>query len=497
MTTKAHPIAEKGPGRSNPKTVVVVGGGISGLSAAFKILEQSQRDGVPLNLKVLESEPRLGGVIHTRTFENCLIEAGPDSIVLQKKAALDLCHRLNLDQDVVYPHRSGRICILKDRTISPLPEGFKLVAPTRFWPTVRSPLFSLRGKARMVRDLFQGRGSGLADESLGSFVRRRLGDEVLDRVVQPMLASIFLADADRMSLNVVMPRLAALEGQFGSVIKGLRAQLKKVESPASSKATEQSFFTLRGGVAQLVKQLAKKFPPNTIHTGTGLQGLTYRQTDGSWLLEPRGMAPFQADAVVLACPFHVSSRLLSRQFPDLATQMASTQYVSCATLNLVYRRSDIRHNFSGNGFFVPKSENLSFLACNFVHIKYPERAPANKAVLRVFVGGALQASLLDWDDAELEAAVHRDLGRIFRINRKPMATFVKRYHRAMPQFEVGYGEKLTAIRNGLDRAPGLFLTGGGMGVVGIPDCIRLGQEVAEHAFDYLVGSPMPNLERTG
>ncbi|MDJ0842395.1 MAG: protoporphyrinogen oxidase [Acidobacteriota bacterium] len=460
--------------------VVIVGGGISGLATAWFLQEQARHDHTPIDITLLEAGDRLGGILKSVHRDGCLLEAGPDSILLQKPAAMNLVRDLALKADVVYPSRSGSICILKDGRISPLPEGFRMVAPTRFWPTVRSPLFSLRGKARMAGDLFVGALPKGCDESLGSFVRRRLGDEVLERVVQPMLASIFLADADEMSLNHVMPRLAALENKFGSVIRGLRAQLKAIPG---GKQSEMSFFSLRGGVGQLVDRLATRLSDVTLRTQAPVEKLTRRR--GTWNLQLNNGETLNAEAVVLACPFYRGAEMLALSDPQLARVLLSTEYASCATVTLSYDADKVDHHFQGNGFFVPRCENLSFIACNFVHSKFPDRVPKGRVVLRVFVGGAMDNRLFDLSDDNLTERIHRELAPMFRISALPRDVFVHRYHRAMPQFEVGYGDKLARLRNLLEKRPGLQLAGGGTGVVGIPDCIQSGQNAAEAAYAQL------------
>jgi len=480
---------------SEPKKAVVAGAGISGLTAAFQLHERARAQNTRLDLRLLEAGQRPGGVIRSFKSNGNLLEAGPDSILLQKPAAMALCLRLGLGDEIVYPSKSGSICILKNGQISPIPEGFKMVAPTRLWPMVRSPLFSLRGKAAMAGDLFKGGPRTSGDESLGSFVRRRLGNEVLDLVVQPMLASIFLADADRMSLRLVMPRLAALEEKFGSVIRGLRAQLKLIP-PEKKHAAEQSFFSLREGVSQLVDGLAAALPLGTLSTQTGIQAIE-RLSQDRWKLHlPHGQTT-ETDALLLALPFHVSSRLLAHISPELSRELASTHYASCATINFVYDRKDIDHRFRGNGFFVPRHEKLSFMACNFVQEKFPDRIQSDRVVLRVFVGGTLQGHLLEQSDDQLVARCSSELAHLFAIQRAPREALVTRYTEAMPQFEVGYGDKLARIRALLSELPGLYLTGSGMGVIGIPDCIQCGQESADVAFDYLGHENGTLLVKTG
>ena len=476
------------------RRVVIIGGGITGLSAAYRLQELARQDHQPIEVRLLEASERLGGHLRTVDFHGCLLEKGPDSILAQKPAARDLCRRLGINDEIVYPNNQGAgIRILKGHRTLPLPEGFKMAAPTQWLSTLLSPLFSPRAKWQMLREPFQPRRSDKDDESLGSFIRRRLGGEVLERVIQPILASIFLADADALSLNMVMPQLALVEEKYGSVIKGFREQARLQRGNSSA---GPSFFSLKDGVSRLVSCLEQALPAGTVQKQTRLRKLDFDRHSGRWNLTLKRRGVMQADAVILACPFHAAVPVLKPHLPGLEKELRRTEYASCVTLNLVYQRSRVRRPMPGNGFFVPVPERRSFMACNMVHVKFPDRVPDHLAVMRVFVGGATRPDLVASTDERLVQMVHDDLSELMGIDTPPWDVLVHRYNRAMPQFDVGYQQKLNRIESQLQAQRGLYLAGGGMGSVGIPDCISCGEKIAERAIAELAGADTC-LEETG
>lgn len=488
---KADMIRETSPKTTQPNKarfgkssrVVVIGGGITGLSAAYRLCQLAEEYGVRLSPRLLESAPRLGGTIRTESFGGCLLEAGPDSVLTQKSAGMELCRRLGLESQLTFPGRNGGIHILNHGRIHELPPGFTGVVPTRFWPILRSPVFSLRGKLRMALEPFIAPSCQVGDESIGSLVRRRLGVEVLERVAQPILASIFLADADRLSRDMIMPQLAAIEKRHGSLIKGYRELVRQNGGAGTPKAPP--FFSPRQGLRQLVDALAAALPRDCITTGVDAAPLILDRRNHSWRVPLNDGSHLEADLVILACPAHAATGLLFESAPALAGELKTVAHASCVTLNLLYRRSDIGAPLHANGFFVPESERKCFLACNFVGTKFPARVPADRAVLRVFVGGAKHPDLVTWEDEDLRRRVHRELAPILRIGREPLDALVARYERAMPRIDVGFATKKKHLESMLNSLPGLFLAGSSLGAVGIPDCIASGEQAAEAAFDYL------------
>src|SRR6185503_4401897 len=316
--------------------------------------------------------------------------------ISEKPWALALAERISLGPRLQRTDdRFRRTYAVRGGRLRPLPEGFLLLAPTRAWPVLASRVFSWRGKLRLGLDLALPRRRANGDESLGSFVRRRLGKEALERVAQPLVGGIYTADPDRLSLAATMPRFLALEREHRSLIVGLRRTARR----EAVGARWSLFVTLAGGMEELVTALAARLPAGAVRLATGVAAV--EPTAGGWRVELQAGPPLQADGVVLAGPAPAMAPVVKAVDPALAGLLQGIAYASSATIALGYRRSAIRHRLDGFGFVVPQVERRGILACTFSSVKYPERAPEGFALLRVFVGGAMQAGLLARDDRAL------------------------------------------------------------------------------------------------
>jgi oxygen-dependent protoporphyrinogen oxidase len=462
--------------------LVIVGGGIAGLACAHRAEELARERGIALDLTLLEARERLGGTIETQRAGGFLIESGPDSFLSEKPWALALCRRLGLEPRLVgTDERFRKIFVWFRGRLHPLPDGFQLLAPTRLGPFLTSGLFSWRGKARIALDLLLPRGRPGGDESLAAFVRRRLGREALERVAQPLVAGIYTADPDDLSLAAAMPRFLELERRERSVVLGLwRAGRHSAAAAAGVSGARWSLFvTLAGGMGELVEALAARLPAGTVQLKRRAGGLERR--GDSWRLDA-GDGAIPADRVVVATEAHAAGRLLRYVDPPLATLLQTVSYASSATVSLGYRRADVPHPLDGFGFVVPHTEGRDLLACTFSSVKYPGRAPEGHVLLRGFLGGALNAGVLDSDDAGLVGRVRRDLNAALGIDAEPVLVRVGRHPAAMPQYAVGHLTTMELIERRLAAAPGLFLAGAAYRGVGIADCVRSGAAAAAHAL---------------
>jgi protoporphyrinogen/coproporphyrinogen III oxidase len=469
-----------------PLRIVAVGGGIAGLAAAHRLVELARDERRPLDLVLLEGTGRLGGTIRTERSEGFLLEAGADSFISEKPWALALAERVGLGSRLRRTDdRFRRTYVVRQGRLRPLPEGFLLLAPTRAWPVLASGVFSWRGKLRLGLDLVLPRRSGAADESLGSFVRRRLGREALERVAQPLVGGIYTADPDRLSLAATMPRFLALEREHRSLILGLRRTARAGETAGASGARWSLFVTLAGGMEELVAALAARLPAGAVRLGSPVGGIV-PAPDG-WRVHPRDGAPLHADGVVLAGPAPAMAALVSAVDPGLASQLGGIVYASSATVALAYPRAAVRHPLDGFGFVVPRVEGRAILACTFSSVKYPGRAPDGAVLLRVFVGGALQADLLARADEDLIRLAHDDVATLLGITGDPVLARVWRHPGAMPQYEVGHLDRVAAIESRLEAFPSLALAGAAYRGVGIADCVRSGEAAAERLNSTLKG----------
>jgi oxygen-dependent protoporphyrinogen oxidase len=461
--------------------IIVVGGGISGLAAAHRLTELSRERNFPFEIVLLEASQRLGGSIATERVGEFLVEAGPDSFITEKPWALRLCERLGIASRLISTSAGyQKIYVVHKGRLQPLPEGFFLLAPTRLWPFARSPLFSWSGKLRAALEPLFPRSKGDGDESLASFVRRRFGHEVLERVAQPLIGGIYAADPERLSLAATMPRFLEMERASRSIILAmLREQRRRSNQQSGSGARWSLFVTPAGGMQELVDALAGRLPVGSVQVGKRVTGLAREETKRKWILTTNVSENFEADGLILATPAYTSAEILSSAAPDLAQELRMIPHVSTATVGLACRREDVSHPLDAFGFVVPAIENRKIIACTFSSVKYSGRAPDGYVLLRAFVGGALQPSLLEKDDAGLEADVRRELAVLLGIRAAPLFCRIFRHPLSMPQYKVGHLELVRRIDDDLKQFPSLQLAGSAYHGVGISDCIRSGEEAAE------------------
>jgi oxygen-dependent protoporphyrinogen oxidase len=458
--------------------LVVVGGGITGLAAAHRAVELAGERGLSLDLTLLEAGDRLGGTIATERRDGFLVECGPDSFLSEKPWALALCRRLGLEDRLVRTDdRFRRTFVVWGGALHPLPQGFQLLAPTRLGPLLASRLFTWPGKLRMALDLVLPRG-GEADESLGAFVRRRLGREALERVAQPLVAGIYTADPDDLSLTATMPRFKELERRERSVILAMWRAARKApaEAAGASGARWSLFVTLADGMEELVRALGARLPAGSVRLKARVTDVA--RAEGRWRVTTQDGDVLAADGVILTPEAHQTARLLRYVDPSLALLLEGVPYASSATVTLAYRRAAIRHPLDGFGFVVPHAEARPIIAGTFSSVKYPGRAPEGHVLLRVFLGGALREAVLEQDDERLAGIACEQLRDLLGVGEAPLWTRVARYRKAMPQYHVGHLARVETIELALARHPGLALAGGAYRGVGIADCVRSGEDAA-------------------
>ncbi len=474
--------------RQNPQPphFVIVGGGIAGLAAAHRLVELSREREQPLRFTLLEASGRLGGTIGTEKRDGFLLELGPDSFVSEKPWALALCRRVGLEPELIGTRDEHRATFVVHKgKLEPLPEGFMLLAPTKFSPLLRSRLFSWPGKLRMALDLLLPRAGRQDDESLGSFVRRRLGREALERVAQPLVGGIYTADPDRLSLAATMPRFLHMEREHRSVIYAMwqASRKKPQEAKGASGARWSLFVTLRDGMQQLADTLTARLALGTVRHRCAVTAV--RPVAGGWRVDCEGGSVLQADGVVLATPAFHTARMIQALDSGLAEHLSSIPYSSAATVSLAYRREQVPHPLNGFGFVVPHIENRALIAGTFSSVKYAGRAPEGHVLLRAFVGGSLQEELFNLDDAEMERAVRQELGQLLGVHAAPLFVRIARYPRSMPQYLVGHLGLVDAIEQKVAEHPGLALAGSAYRGVGIADCVRSGEAAAEAMLMHL------------
>ena len=450
--------------------VAVVGGGITGLAAAYELHQQG------VHFRLFESSERLGGLILTEKLNGFTIEAGPDSLLIQKPSAIELCKELGLGERLQTTLKPRTAYILKKGTLHALPETSVLGIPTRLTPLFMSGLLSPLGKLRFALDLILPRRhmTSSEDESIADFFTRRFGKESVDYVAEPLLATIHAGDVNRLSMRALFPRLVEVEQSHGSLIRGLNRRRR----PAP--IADGMFRSLPGGLGEMTEDLVSVLPPERLSPSTRVISI---DDNGPFVVRTTGDVTV-ASAVILAIPAPGAASLLEIRHPKLAEHCLNIPHNSTAAVALTYPRSAIEHALLGSGFVVPRVETgLSIIAATWVSSKWPGRAPAGQVLIRAFIGGARDPDILNRipNDEDIAQLAHRNLARILKIECDPQFSRVYRWRNRSPQYEVGHLERLASIDHELQHTPGLFITGTSFRGIGIPDCIAEGRATARAA----------------
>jgi len=440
--------------------VIIVGGGIAGLSAAYDL----STAGVAHTL--IEKQPRLGGVIETRQWQDCLLESGPDSFITAKPEAMALIQELGLAGDVIGSKDEERVTYIQRRgKLVRLPEGTTMFVPTRPSSMLASPLVGWGTKIRMGLEFFRGPEQH-PDRSVSEFVADHFGRETLDYLAEPLLSGVYGGDPDLLSASSVLPRFVEMERKNGSLARTL------MRTRTAGPRKEPLFRTLKSGLGCLIERLAAK--ANVAHGGAEA---IERRDHGGFRVNVNG-GWIEAEHVIVACPAWAAAELLHGVNERLAELLGMIPYTSSAIAQLVFRAVDFDGQRAGTGFLIPRTERQRLMACTFVGSKFPHRVPADKITLRCFFGGAGNDAVLDESDDSLIAIARGELRTILGLTAPPIFTGVSRWPRSMAQYIVGHGTRLQEIESRLQGLPGLQLAGNAYTGIGIPDCIRMGRQAA-------------------
>ena len=463
--------------------VVIVGGGIAGLAAAYR-LAQTAPD---LPVSLLEGEARLGGKIVTERVDGFVIEGGPDSFLSLKPRGVGLCQALGLEARLRGPDpKFRRTYVMRGRRLHELPEGLTGLIPTRLGPMARSGLISPLGKLRMALDYVLPPGAPNGDESLAAFVERRLGRELYDRLIEPLMGGIYAGDGEQLSLAATFPQLRRAELEHGGLIKGVLAERAKQPAAALDANRWPAFVTPASGVAELVEALQQRL--SGVDVRLGQRATRVEAASAGYTVELETGERLDARAVIFATPAFATAELVSEIDSRAAAALRAIPYVSTATVSVAYPLADIPRPLAGYGYIIPRAENLPVLACTWTSTKFPHRAPPGFALIRAFIGRAGQEEALQGTDDELLRLVRAELRRTLGISAAPIFHRLFRWPRAMPQYTLGHQARLAAIEQRLAALPGLFVAGSSYRGIGLPDCIQSGEQAAEAALKFLLDS---------
>lgn len=488
----------------------MVGGGVSGLAAAHRVTELLPR----AQLVLYEAAERLGGLVHTVRRDDYLVERAADSFTTRSPWAADLCRRLGVAERLLpTDERHRRALVVRRGQLLPVPEGFLLMSPGRLWPLVTTRVLSLPGRLRLLAEPLVRRraeervqGSGFrtndqgdltselrilnppSDESVESFATRRLGRETFERLVQPLLAGIYTADPAKLSMAATMPEFLADEQQYGSLLRAAvtrAARAKREQKRATASVASESgarygkFVAPPDGMGSLVETVASRLPAGSVRLGARVTSLRRRE-DGRWEVQDAADDTAEIfDAVILALPAYETARLLSGCDAELAVLLKEIPYASAVVVGFGYRRDQVEHPLDGFGLVVPQVEGRQIIAASFASVKFPGRAPADRVLIRAFVGGALQPELAELSEERLCHMAHEELSQLLGIAGQPQWCDVARWRRSMPQYHLGHVQRVDEIERRVAEWPGLELAGNAYRGVGIPQCVHSGEQAAQ------------------
>jgi oxygen-dependent protoporphyrinogen oxidase len=467
---------------ANHKRIAIIGGGISGLAAAYRVRELNPSAEITL----FEAADRLGGSLQTIRQDGFLIEQGADSFITNTLWASDLCRRIGLADQLIPTNSNARgAMVVAHGKLERVPEGFLLMAPQKLGSILRTPILSLSGKARLAGEYFikAREASAGDDESVASFVRRRLGREAFERLVQPLVGGIYTADPEKLSLAATLPRFLEMERQHGGLIRGVRAQkqnTRDADGANESGARYSMFMTPKHGLSSFVDAIAARLPKESVQLNCKTERI--EKAASQWCVVS-GNKSENFDGLILATSAAVTAKLLNGVDPSLADELAGIEYAGSAVVTLGYDRKQIGHALDSFGFVVPAIERRRILSASFSSVKFPGRAPNGKELIRVFLGGALQSEMLDLSDDQLCQNAEEELRDLLQITGSPCLSLVFRWPASMPQYHLGHLDRVARINDRVAQLIGLALAGNAYGGVGIPQCVRSGEEAGARVLE--------------
>lgn len=465
--------------------MVIIGGGITGLTAAYYLQKHARENELLLEVKLVEASHRVGGKMQTYVKDGFVIERGPDSFLERKESAGRLAREVGLGDKLVNNSTGKSYVLVKDR-LHPIPGGAVMGIPTQISPFVTSGLFSWPGKFRAAGDFFLPPSKVAGDQSLGDFFRRRLGDEVVENLIEPLLSGIYAGDIDNMSLLSTFPQFYQTEQKYGSLILGTKKSTpapKKQPAELAQAKKKGMFLTVTSGLQSFVDAIESKLESGSVIKGIRVDKVS-KQKRGYRLRLSSGET-LDADSILVAAP-HEAALHIFADHEHIFTPFRDMPSTSVATIAMAFPESVIKEDIDGTGFVVSRNSDYTITACTWTHKKWPHTTPEGKVLLRLYVGRPGDEAIVDLSDDEIIQIALEDLNKIMEIQTQPDFAVVSRWKEAMPQYTVGHKQRIANLKRNLEEElPGVFVGGSSFEGVGLPDCIDQGEVAVEKILEYL------------
>ncbi|WP_163182898.1 protoporphyrinogen oxidase [Neobacillus sedimentimangrovi] len=462
--------------------VVIIGGGIAGLTSAFYLQKKIKENQLPIDIQLIEASHRLGGKLQTVRRDGFTIERGPDSFLARKTSMIRLAKEVGMDDQLVH-NSTGKSYVLVNNKLHPMPGGSIMGIPTEIGPFITTGLFSIPGKLRAAADFLLPRSEAGKDQALGQFFRRRLGNEVVENLIEPLLSGIYAGDIDQLSLMSTFPQFYEVEQKYRSLIIGMKKSTpNQAKQPVQNKPTKGAFLTFKTGLQSFAEAIEAKLDPHSILKGHKVEKIT--RMNSQYRIFLNNGEEMTADCVIAATPHQITQSMFSdyRFFDPLKT-VPST---SVATVAMAFPKEAIKNDIDGTGFVVSRNSDYSITACTWTHKKWAHSTPEGKVLLRCYVGRAGDETIVDLSDDQINKIVLDDLKKTMDITMNPDFSIISRWKNAMPQYTVGHKQRLATILEKMKQElPGVFLAGASYGGVGVPDCIDQGEAAVKGVLEYL------------
>ncbi|HET7579685.1 MAG TPA: protoporphyrinogen oxidase [Bacillales bacterium] len=461
------------------KHIAIVGGGITGLAAAFYVTKAVKEQGLPIKVSLYEAGGRLGGKIKTDYTDGFVIEQGPDSFLARKESAAQLVKDIGLEEGLVR-NQTGQSYVLNDGRLYEIPKGTSMGIPITMEAFTSTKLFSPKAKFRSAFDLVLPRSEQEGDQSVGNFFKHRLGKETVERLIEPLLSGIYAGNLDKLSLRATFPQFYKMEQKKRSLMLGMRSN-RRGRKAETGKAQGQ-FLTLENGLQSLVNAIEFRLPQGTIHKNSPVCQL--EKTEQGFKLYLENAETIEADAVISTVPHDKSQDYLPQE--SFMKPMGGAKPTTVATIAMAFNADQVQLDHEGTGFVVSRTAGFTITACTWTHKKWPHTTPDGKILLRCYVGKPGDEKIVEKSDEALTEIVLADLKRVMAVEGEPEFVRVGRWPEAMPQYIVGHLQWLENLREQTrQHFPGLFFGGASYEGVGLPDCIDQGKKAGEEALHFL------------